>query len=304
MKEGIILVSRDGRPSMKTVYKQMKGAETKLDIVRTPKTGERYIRQFTNNNVDKFARKSLGKLTYNASKVIRWGNRIPIETDGSTITYNKNEAIKLATDKKHSRELFMQKGVRTSRLVTPQSATAAQYPVIARPHTHSKGRNFVILKNVKDFTAHYNANHNGWYYSEFIDKEREFRVHCAHGKVLDVMEKPRVEGNIAWNRAINHEAFIRVRQQDYNHDVCLQALKATQVLGLDFAGVDVLLKDGHAYVLEANTSPTLNSSEHVSERYARYFDWLVRSDTRREHIDFTQYKKADSFAWKNEQLSK
>lgn len=303
-KETIILVSRDGRPSMKTVYNQIKDTNIKLDIVRTPKTGGRYIRQFSNNAIDKYARQPIEKLSYPGAKIIRWGNRIPVETDKGTITYNKSEAIKAATDKKQSRLLFIEKDVRCPLLVTPETVKATQYPIIARPLTHSKARNFVTLANLAAFTAHYNANNAGWYYSEFIDKQREFRVHCAHGKVLDLMEKPAIskESGIAWNRSVNHEAFERVKQADYIHDVCLQALKATQVLGLDFAGVDVMLKDNLAYVLEANTSPTLNSSEHVSARYAKYFAWLGRRDGRREHYDFTKYKNADSFSWKNDQL--
>ena len=56
------------------------------------------------------------------------------------------------------------------------------------------------------------------------------------------------------------------------------------------------------YVLEVNTSPTLNSSDFVSEQYAKYFDWLNRSDKRRDHWDFTEFKASESFAWKNFQL--
>lgn len=300
MKKTIILVSRDGRPSMRKVYQQMQTAE--LNIIRTPKRKPRYLREYVGNNGEKFTRKPItGPLTFNDSIVIRWGHRVPINTNDHTVTYNKSEAIRVATDKKHSREIFIANNVRTSRLVTPETVQQNQYPVIARPFTHSKGRNFVILHNITEFRNHYNNHNNSWYYSEFIDKEREFRVHCAHGKVLDVMEKPKAQG-IAWNRAQNHEAFIRVSQNEYIHDVCLQALKATTALDLDFAGIDVLLKDNLAYVLEANTSPTLNSSEHVSARYAKYFNWLSKQDSRREHWNYTQFKKAESFAWKNSQL--
>lgn len=299
MKRTVILVGRDGRPSMRLVYGQMTNGD--LDIVRTPRRGTRYIRHYAGNNSGTHAKQPIDNLVYNNNVVIRWGNRIPVGTDGHTITYNKSEAIKTATDKKLSREIFMREGVRTSRLVTPDNVTPEQYPIIARPFTHSKGRNFVVIHEPSAFTGHFNANSDRWYYSEFIDKQREFRVHCAHGKVLDVMEKPKANG-VAWNRAQNHEAFIRVKQEDYIHDVCLQALNATKALGLDFAGVDVLLKDNLAYVLEANTSPTLSSSEHVSKRYAHYFDWLARGTERRPHYDYTVWKKPTSFAWKYAQL--
>jgi glutathione synthase/RimK-type ligase-like ATP-grasp enzyme len=35
-------------------------------------------------------------------------------------------------------------------------------------------------------------------------------------------------------------------------------------LGLDFGGVDVMVKDNVAYVIEVNTAPTLNSSDYVA----------------------------------------
>ena len=120
------------------------------------------------------------------------------------------------------------------------------------------------------------------------------------------MQKPAGEG-LAWNRARVGEPFIRLKQDEYIYSVCYEALRATNALGLDFAGVDVVYKEneegvGEAYVLEANTSPTLNSSEYVSNQYAKYFDWLGRSNRRREHWNFEVFQKAKSMAWKQDQL--
>lgn len=300
MKQTTIIVSKDGRPSMRKVYEQMTTGI--LDIIRTPRKGNRYIRRYVEQNVAKYNKVAVQELNYPDNIVIRWGNRVPVSTNEHTITYNKSEAIKNGTNKKVSREIFIANGVRCPKIGSPEDFTNEQYPIIARPFTHSKGKNFVILNNKEEFENHYAANNNGWYYSEFIDKEREFRIHCAHGKVLCVMEKPKAKG-IAWNRAQNHEAFERVKQDGYIHDVCLQAVRATTALGLDFAGVDVILKNDLAYVLEANTSPTLNSSDYTSLRYAKYFDWLCRSDKRREHHNYSEWKNAISFAWKEQQLS-
>ena len=298
MKRLIIFCAKDGRPSMRKVYTQMHGAE--LHILRRPKNKSGYVRQYI-NNADSYVKQPLDYSNANDSILIRWGNRVSVPTNGKSITYNRMDGINNATNKMQSRVIFAEKGVNSARLVTPETVQPEQFPVIARPHQHSKGKNFVILTDIERFTNHYNENHEQWYYSEFINKDREFRVHCAHGKVLAIMEKPAGVG-IAWNRAQNHEAFVRVKQEDYKRSVCLEALKATTALGLDFAGVDVLYKGKKAYVIEANTSPTLNSSEYVSERYARYFDWLARSEKRRDHYVYTDWKKGNSFAWKNFQL--
>ena len=300
MKQTTILCARDGRPSMKKVYQQMQGGT--LEVLRRPKRGKHYVRFYQDNDSEHLVKHPVDSLNAENKILIRWGNRVSIPTNEHSITYNRMDAIKNGTDKKLSRQLFMKEGVATAKLVTPDTVQPEQFPVIARPFTHSKGKNFVTFTNLAEFRSHFNRLDNSWYYSEFINKEQEFRVHCAHGKILAIMEKPRGIG-IAWNRAQNHEAFIRVYQKDYIHDVCLQALKAMTAVGLDFGGVDVLFKNGKAYVIEVNTSPTLNSSEYVSERYAKYFTWLSRSDKRNTHWNYTKYKKTKSFCWTENQLA-
>jgi len=299
-----ILVGKDGRPSMKKVFVLM-NSEANLVVRRIPpKTKKPYLRVFDVPKSETFKKAPINELTLAGSKIIRWGNRIEAETDKTTIVYNKSEAIAKATNKKLSRELFIAGKVRTPLLVIPQTVKNEQFPIIARPSTHAKGKNFVILKNGAEFGTHFTANEkSGWYYSEYINKEREFRVHCAHGKILAVMEKTRGGDKIAWNRAVTGEPFTRLTQDAYPFSVCFQALKAVRTLGLDFAGVDVMLLGKEGIVLEVNTSPTLNSSDHVSNQYAMYFDWLNRSEKRREHWDFTKFKQAESFSWKNFQLN-
>jgi hypothetical protein len=297
-----ILVGKDGRPSMKKVYAQMKSGGQLL-VKRAPKAGSSYIRSYGNGNIEKFKKLSLNELTLEDRKVIRWGNRIEAPTSKATIVYNKAESIANATDKKLSRELFIKGKVRTPKLVTPTNVNNEDFPIIARPSRHAKGKNFLVFRALQEFVEHWNTNEaNGWYYSAFIDKEREFRVHCAHGKVLAIMEKARGGDKIAWNRAVTGEPFTKIQQKDFIYSVCFQALKAIKTLGLDFGGVDVLLLGKEAFVLEVNTSPTLNSSDWVSEQYAKYFDWLNRSDKRRDHWDFTRFENPLSFAWKQFQL--
>lgn len=295
-----ILVAKDGRPSMLGVYGHMKNKNARLIVRRRLQNGREWYRTYINNDNTKRIKKKIPGFVL-SNVIIRWGNRIEINTEGK-IVYNSATAIARATDKKESRRIFMEKGVRCPRLVGRDNNV---FPVIARPSRHAKGKNFVVLKNRAEFLRHYDANErNGWYYSEFIDKNQEFRVHCAHGKVIEIMEKPRGEG-IAWNRARVGEPFVRVPRNNYDDKLalCVEALKATQALGLDFSGVDVIVKDGVPYVVECNTSQTLNSSPHVTERYAKYFDWLARSEQKRPHWDFLQFKKAKSLVWKNFQFN-
>jgi hypothetical protein len=118
--------------------------------------------------------------------------------------------------------------------------------------------------------------------------------------------KPENERQLAWNRALNEDPFEYVGYEKYEtpriKDAIIEALNTCDALGLDFGGVDVMTKGDTAYVLEANTSPTLNSSDYVSTRWAEYFDWLLRSETRRDHFTNREYKQQKNFFFWHAQL--
>lgn len=302
MRNNLLIVGKHGRPSMKNVYSKMKSG--KLLIRRTPFKGNIYYRLYENNNLNNMTR--VNNYVLNSTDVIiRWGTQEQLAEDRKGIVYNKSSALALVSNKYKSRLAMAAAGVNVPLNITDATPNnSITYPVIARPHHHSKGKNFTILKNREQFLAHYRANRNGWYYSNFIDKVAEYRVHAASGKCLNLLQKPNPGGNqIAWNRAQGNDAFVSVKWDDYPIAVVLEALKACKALGCDFLGIDVIVdKAGKAWVLEGNSSPTLNTSEYSSERYAKYFDWLMRSPERREHWDFTEFTKPSSFAWKNFQL--
>lgn len=311
MKKKLILIGKHGRPSMRGVYSTMQQDAT-LVVKRTPPSGNiaPHFREYNNHNLNVFTRNRTQQYCAEDAVVIRWGSRCDISTNGASVVYNKSYAIKNATDKGLSRRLMLENCVCVPKLYK-QGDTIANFPIIARPAIHAKGRNFVVLNSQAEFDVHSQRfEPHGWYYSEFIDKDLEFRFHCAHGKILAVMEKPKPnEHQMAWNRALNEDGdpFTYVGWDKMNYpamrEAGLQALRAVKAMGLDTGGVDVMVKGANAYVLEVNTSPTLNSSEYVSKRWGMYLDWLFRSDTRREHWDFESYKNGKSLIWKNFQLS-
>lgn len=315
-KNKYIVTVKHGRPSTLVMYDQMKSGTLvqRRQVFRgtnkkTRQLKRTYYRVFRNNDAETLY-KETNPVDLSNSIVARWGSREEFNTDGSTIVYNNAKAIKTATDKKLSRELFIKNNVNCPMLVESSNINeVGNYPIIARPLVHSKGRNFVTLNNKAEFTSHYNKNKNGWYYSDFINKDREFRVHVGHGKALAILEKtqPR-DGNIAWNRAQNDtDPFVyipwgQVDEQNLTPAI-RESIKAVEALGLDFGGVDVMMMKNKAYVLEVNTSPTLNTSEYTAGKWAQYFDWLFRSDKRRDHWDTSDMKKGKSLIWKNYQLN-
>lgn len=298
----VILCGRDGRPSMRGVYSKMTTGN--LVVRRQPPRGNTYYRIYSDNSATNMVRSDNPDFR-RVDVIIRWGTREELERTKGSIVYNKAEALALVSNKYKSRIAMQAAGVNVPLNITSETPERLiSYPIIARPHHHSKGKSFVTLRNRTAFLQHYNANRTGWYYSNFIDKIREYRVHCAHGKILNFLEKPNPgPGQIAWNRAQGNEAFISVKWNEYNFNVAMEGLKACKALGADFLGIDVVLdRQGKAWVLEGNSSPTLNTSEYSSTRYAKYFQWLLASAERREHWDFSKYTDPQSFAWKDFQL--
>lgn len=307
-----IIVGKDGRPSMGLVYNKMQpDSNTELTIRRrlySRRTGNlkrEYWRVFDNQlpfleRGRGYRQVKMADIDHSNSILIRWGNTIEVNTEGS-IVYNCARAISRATDKKLSREILAEKGINVPKLVTPETRLEDLcFPIIARPRRHAKGRNFVVLNNLQEFSSHYYRHHErGWYYSNFVDKVAEYRVHCGHSRILNFLEKPNPgNGNIAWNRAGNGSVFTNIRWNDYNGKVAHEALKSVVALGLDFAGVDIMIdREGNPYVLELNTGPTLNSSEYSLDRYASYFKWLKKKETKREHWELKEFRNPKFYAW-------
>jgi hypothetical protein len=103
-------------------------------------------------------------------------------------------------------------------------------------------------------------------YTKFVPSTREYRVHVVDGVAINVRRK-------------TEDDFYNVRI--YPDDVVNQAVAATRAVGLDFAGVDVLWDDTHAWVLETNTAPGIGGL--TVGQYADALKGLIR---RRHGIDF------------------
>ena len=311
----IILTGKHGRPSTKLAWSFLSTDNSNpITLVQrrqfTKRNGKfvQYYRAFGDTELydeSQLYQLKFKNFNFDNSVIIRWGTREDIKASNSII-YNNTKAIANATNKLVSRQLFAEKGVNAPRLLN-HIDDYKDGIIIARPFVHSKGKNFVVLNNKQELQDHWR---NGWYYSEFVDKTREFRIHVGHSKVIAVMEKHNPKnGSTAWNRAINDtEPFTRISQTQSDEQnllsVMQEAIKAVNTLGLDMGGVDVMLdKNNIAYVLEVNTAPTLNSSPRVAEMWAKYWKWLLRAPNKRDHWDFLVFRKASSLFWKQDQLS-
>lgn len=108
---------------------------------------------------------------------------------------------------------------------------------------------------------------------KYIKKKHEFRIHVGDGLVIDKQQKKKRQDvdleDINWRIRSHANGFVFCRN-DIKVPVQVeeQALKAVEVIGLDFGAVDVIWNEAQkkAYVLEINTAPGLEGTTLVNYR--------------------------------------
>jgi glutathione synthase/RimK-type ligase-like ATP-grasp enzyme len=144
--------------------------------------------------------------------------------------------------------------------------------VLGRPATHSQGKYAIRSCDEEDLEQ----DTTSAYWSQYLPKQKEYRVYCFFGRVVAVAEKVPTDPNaIVWNHHGGGSVFKNVRWGDWPLDVCLEALKAQDVMNIDFTGVDVMVYNDKPYVLELNSAPSL-SSPYRKEVFAKAFEYTFK----------------------------
>jgi D-alanine-D-alanine ligase-like ATP-grasp enzyme len=98
---------------------------------------------------------------------------------------------------------------------------------------------------------------------EFVEGDREYRVHIFKGKSIRVSEKS------FFNDDRGKRDYVTVNHNTELSHVRKAAKKAVEALGLDFGAVDILATDDECWVLEVNAAPGLGGT--MPRLYAETF---------------------------------
>ena len=188
--------------------------------------------------------------------LIRWGNSTPPH---NTEDLNTGPSISNATDKYRALEILSDAGIRTpphSRTITDLDTTR---PILGRNTHHHGGLGIRLYMQPRDHGAGIRESD---FYTQYIPRRREFRVHTALGEVLGVKEKRWDTGSdphliqIAWS---HRNGWVHLTPRHQPAPLESIARKAAEALSLHFAAVDIILGEDprHLYVLELNTAPGL-----------------------------------------------
>jgi glutathione synthase/RimK-type ligase-like ATP-grasp enzyme len=213
--------------------------------------------------------------------LFRWGCTSP---QRAQVVVQPASAISLASNKAESRKVFQAQGISippTWFHPTELDAADIRCGVITRPAHHHQGR--MVFKSLTRAGLEYSFRQcQRWdptgeaYISLFIPKEREYRIYVVQGRVAAVAEKTPPAGDVgrvAWNHA-RGGSFHNVKWDDWPLNACFQGVRATEALGLDFAGIDVMTRGDQCWVLEPNAAPSL-SSPYRQQCMAKCFDFMI-----------------------------
>ena len=188
---------------------------------------------------------------------------------------NVPDAVANSVDKLKTLELLSTNNTpcleTTSSFEEAHSWLEEQQDVIVRHILNGKqGKGVELVKHTSSIEALPHAP----LYTKFYDKTHEFRVHVFNGKVIDYVQKKRMGSKKLEERGLeqvdelarNHKRGWVFAHKDIIMDDTIKQLgiDTAKVLGLDYAGVDILAKveDGvvlDAVVCESNSAPGMSS---------------------------------------------
>ena len=188
---------------------------------------------------------------------------IPIVNDLNSIRLAKNQFMTLMA--------LAEAGVNVPDTVFVNSAQGFHdalvhlggFPVVVKQTSNRQGAGVVLLEN--DRSAHsvihdHLDKRKGLLVQRFIHPKgrQDIRVLVVGGKIAGAIELWPREGDFRANIHLSGKS----RPKDLSHGLENIALKATEAIGLDIAGVDLILdQDGKINVIEVNYSPGFRGME-------------------------------------------
>lgn len=192
--------------------------------------------------------------------VINWGASHHVPQFRSVL--NHQDAVRSACSKLQTFRILKEHNVPTLECTRDQ-AVAQQWADKSRVFGRdldrgSAGRGIKVYESGTDVGRHL-------FYTKYIRKSREFRLHVCKGRVIRVLEKLKRNGHAddankyirshtnGWVFASGH-----FNERPFDKGIEDVAIRACAALGLDFGGVDVGWSDkSGAFVFEVNTAPGL-----------------------------------------------
>lgn len=214
-------------------------------------------------------------INWGASTAPSWANS-PVQP----VIWNKTPNVRNASNKLTAFQAFQAAGIVEIPDFTTEIEVAKRWVgegkvVVCRKSLNGhSGAGIVVAAREEDVVA-------APLYTLYRKKKKEYRVHVAFGKVIDVQEKRKRQdysGDTDYAVRNHHTGWVYCRENVAVSDVRdTLAIRAVAVLGLEFGAVDIIYNEhSDAYILlEINTAPGLEGT--TVEKYSEAFSGAIRN---------------------------
>lgn len=217
-----------------------------------------------------------------ANWIVRWGTttRLPAINNKANVI-NFASAIIETSDKGTFRAKVNAMGLTPKTWLTFDELANEKgdipEAVIIRTRHHERSEGINLCYNADDAEKAIKKINGPYYISEYVKKDREFRVFVANGRAFMVFEKkPKNKTDVSWG-CVEEGALQYVAWSEWPVHVVENAIKAFNLSNLHFGAVDVMEKAGRAYFLEINTAPEV--WPYYGQRFADIFKWMIKKAT-------------------------
>ncbi len=136
------------------------------------------------------------------------------------------------------------------------------YPLILKGFPGSKGNNVFLANNFEEIeqVVKQTSDRINFFVQDFIGNREDYRIIVLYEKALGAMKKIAVDGAFK----TNFSQGSKIEEAKLTPQLEEIAIKAAQVMQVDFAGVDVMVHEDVPYVLEVNNAPQFKGFTSVT----------------------------------------
>ncbi|MFZ1735751.1 MAG: ATP-grasp domain-containing protein [Candidatus Moraniibacteriota bacterium] len=154
-----------------------------------------------------------------------------------------------------------------------------KYPFVAKTIKGSQGIGVRLIKNEAERIDFQKAAKNSLLYQKYFPFSNDYRVLVVGGKSIGVIE--RIPQNEEWRANVSLGAKTVPVKGSEAIEISSLAEQVAKVMGLDYAGVDILRSNGKLYVIETNSLPQFVGFEtafpevNVAEELIRHIETAI-----------------------------
>jgi glutathione synthase/RimK-type ligase-like ATP-grasp enzyme len=209
--------------------------------------------------------------------IINWGNSTPERWIRAEHDLNKPEAIARACNKLKAFQTLWKNGFEHIPEWTTDGGLAYNWVVEQGSKVYCRttltghsGRGIIVASSAEQIV-------DAPLYTKATRHKNEYRVHVFKDKVIDVQQKKRRIGVDANTLVRNHSNGWVFARADIEppEQLLSSAVRAVQLLGLDFGAVDIghRVIDNKVFVFEVNTAPGIEGT--TLQRYVNTFNEYI-----------------------------